>query len=57
MYNEQEFDAVVHLAGRSVVPQSLKEPSESKEWPHPQTWRCAVPRKTATLRPPTTPQK
>ena len=28
MYNEQEFDAVVHLAGRSVVPQSLKEPSE-----------------------------
>ena len=28
MYNEQKFDAVVHLAGRSVVPQSLKEPSE-----------------------------
>ena len=28
MYNEQKFDAVVHLAGRSIVPQSLKEPSE-----------------------------
>ncbi len=30
MYSKNwlEFDAVVHLAGRSVVPQSLKEPSE-----------------------------
>ena len=27
-YNYCKFDAVVHLAGRSVVPQSLKEPTE-----------------------------